>query len=1034
MKNTHHPIPRDEGPRESLVAEAVDEFRERCARGEQPDAAEHAARFPQVVDELRRLLPALAALDAAGLDSDDGTPTALGDFRIQREVGRGGMAVVYEAEQLSLARKVALKVLPFAAVMDPRQLQRFKNEAQAAAHLHHGHIVPVHSVGCERGVHYYAMQYIEGMSVAQMIEELGVVAGRDMPAESSSAAVEAVTRGKSTRSATYCRAVARLGIQAAEALDHAHQQGVVHRDIKPANLLVDAAGHLWITDFGLASFTTQPGLTMTGDLVGTVRYMSPEQALAKRVPIDHRTDIYSLGVTLYELLTLEVAFSGDDPHRVIQEIAFTEPKPARSLNPAVPNELETILLKAMAKDPAERFATAQELADDLARYLAHEPIRARRPTLAQRAGKWARRHAALVWGVAAVLALAVAGLVTGATLLWREQARTEQQRERAEVTRGLALDALDQVYFDQAESNLQLRAGLSHDLLERGLAFYDRFTAENRNDPDVRAQTGWALIRAGRIHRGLGREEEAVAAFEAAVAVLGEALRLQPDNTKARYNLGLALVDLGSGDEGVIAFRKAIRLDPDHARAHGYLGWALLESGQIDEAIVAYRDAIRLDPGNADARNDLGLCLGKKGQADEAIAEFRESIRVRPGDYRAYWNLALALREKGLLDEAIRAYRDVVRLKPDDAERHLALGLALWDSERCDEAIDAWRQAIRLNPEHAKAYFNLGLGLARKDLLDEAIYAFREATRLDPDHAKSYAVLGNTLVNVGRVDDGMVALREAIRLDPGLAEAHFYLGGALAKKGVLEKATVALREAIRLQPDHVGAHSILGSILVDTGRVDEGMVALRKAIRLEPDSAWAHSNLGSALGRLSSLDEAIAEYRKAIRLAPRHAPAHFGLGFALQSTGQFDKAIEALREAARLAPNVAAQNRLAWLLATCPDETLRNPEQAVALARKAVSLAPIDGNLRNTLGVAHYRAGHLDKALHALAQSMCLRNGGDAYDWLFIAMAKCRLGEREDARVQYERSLAWIADYAPDDPELKRFAAEAAELIGANKD
>jgi len=520
MRTTHDPIPRNDGSRESLIAEAVDEFRDRRDRGEQPDVAEYAARFPQIAPELRRLLAALAALEAVDPGAGSEPPSALGDFRIRREIGRGGMAIVYEAEQLSLGRRVALKVLPFAAVMDARQLQRFKNEAQAAAHLHHGHIVPVHSVGCERGVHYYAMQYIEGMSVAQMIEELRAGVGRDMPAESSSAAVRAVTQGRTTRSEPYCRAVAQLGIQAAEALDNAHQQGVVHREIKPANLLVDAEGHLWITDFGLASFTNQPGLTMTGDLVGTVRYMSPEQALAKRVPIDHRTDIYSLSVTLYELLTLETAFAGDNPHRVIQDIALKEPKPARSLNGAVPDELETILVKAMAKDPAERFATAQELADDLARYLAHKPIHARRPTLMQRAGKWARRHAALVWSVAAVLTLTVGGLAAGATLLWKEQARTEAayedlsreqarteaayedltreqarteqayraeaaQRARLATNLGLAFEALDQIYLDEAEVTPRLRPGLSRDLLEKGLGFYERFAEENRNNPQV---------------------------------------------------------------------------------------------------------------------------------------------------------------------------------------------------------------------------------------------------------------------------------------------------------------------------------------------------------------------------------------------------------------------------------------------------------------------------------------------------------------------------------------------------------------------
>ncbi len=191
----------------------------------------------------------------------------------------------------------------------------------------------------------------------------------------------------SSRTREYFRTAAALGIQAAEALDHAHKLGIVHRDIKPANLLLDVQGNLWITDFGLARLQDDAGLTITGDLLGTLRYMSPEQALAKRGYLDHRTDIYSLGATLYELVTLRPAIDGQDRQEVLRKIAQDEPTPPRRLNPAIPRELETILLKAMNKEPESRYATAQELADDLRRFLEHKPIKAKRPTLAGACGE-----------------------------------------------------------------------------------------------------------------------------------------------------------------------------------------------------------------------------------------------------------------------------------------------------------------------------------------------------------------------------------------------------------------------------------------------------------------------------------------------------------------------------------------------------------------------------------------------------------------------------------------------------------------------
>jgi serine/threonine protein kinase len=417
---------------ESLIAELADEYRERLERGERPDVEEYARRYPHLAPVVRQVLASLELIRVSARPPDLGcepprceaeVPGWLGDFRLLREIGRGGMGVVYEAEQLSLGRRVALKVLPFAATLDPKQLQRFKNEAQAAAGLHHSHIVPVHAVGIERGVHYYAMQFIDGQNLAAVIEELRLMAGLEAlasgkPPQGPSTGIKELAVGcqgpapphpaektpppgahgtaHSLDSPAHWRTVAQLGVQAAEALEHAHQLGVVHRDIKPANLLVDARSHLWITDFGLAHCQSDARLTLTGHVVGTLRYMSPEQAGAMRRPVDHRTDIYSLGATLYELLTLEPVFDGRGREELLCQIALIEPRPLRRVRKAVPTDLETVVLKALAKDPDERYTTAQELADDLRRFLEHKPLRAKPPTLLQRARKWARRHTGLV--------------------------------------------------------------------------------------------------------------------------------------------------------------------------------------------------------------------------------------------------------------------------------------------------------------------------------------------------------------------------------------------------------------------------------------------------------------------------------------------------------------------------------------------------------------------------------------------------------------------------------------------------------------
>jgi serine/threonine protein kinase len=418
---------------EALVGQVADEFTQRLNRGERPSVEEYVAKHPEIAEELRHVLPALGLLrlpdvEAALADGDPTLAEPLGDFRLVREIGRGAMGVVYEAQQLSLAnRKVAVKILPFAAALDPRQLQRFKNEAQAAASLHHEHIVPVYYTDCERGVHFYVMQYIDGLSLAAIIAELRRQAGREpadpqrtMPCSSpadarSSAGTDTLTLAELTTEGSmhlpgYFPNVARLGLEAAKGLEHAHQEVVWHRDIKPANLLVDRRGSLWIADFGLAQIRSNMQLTQPGELVGTYRYMSPEQALAKRVPVDHRTDVYSLGATLYELLTLEPVFGGNDSQELLRQIVFDDPRPPRRLNRDVPRDLETIVMKALAKAPAHRYASAKEMAEDLHLFLNDQPIKARPEGLPRWLWRKSRRYAGSI-------ALGLAAVITSVVLL-----------------------------------------------------------------------------------------------------------------------------------------------------------------------------------------------------------------------------------------------------------------------------------------------------------------------------------------------------------------------------------------------------------------------------------------------------------------------------------------------------------------------------------------------------------------------------------------------------------------------------------------
>jgi serine/threonine protein kinase len=486
----------------------VQEYLKTLEAGQRPNRLEFLARHPEIARELDACLDGLAFVHAAvsGFrkvltsphgEEDPLRQKTLGDYQLLREIGRGGMGIVYEALQLSLGRRLALKVLPFAAALDSRRSQRFKNEALAAAQLQHRHIVPVYAVGCEQGVHYYTMQLIEGQSLAAVIQQARIGNGENT----------GVWAQRSRNARVFFRAVARLAVQAAEALEYAHQMGVVHRDIKPANLLLDQCDNVWITDFGLARFRDDAGFTETGTILGTLRYMSPEQTRAQRV-VDHRTDIYSLGVSLYELLTVEPAFPATDPTTLLRQIGEEDPRPPRLLERTIPVDLETIILKAMAKKPEDRYATAQELADDMVNFLENRPIRARRPTLWEQTSKWARRHQTVTVSAVVLLVLLGVGSFVTALLLARKQAdlneayRQEQkQRDRFEKSFQAARAVVD-FFANLGEEEILARPeliDLRRKILNKTLEYYRGFIKERQDDPSIQAELADAEARGSAI-------------------------------------------------------------------------------------------------------------------------------------------------------------------------------------------------------------------------------------------------------------------------------------------------------------------------------------------------------------------------------------------------------------------------------------------------------------------------------------------------------------------------------------------------------
>ncbi len=489
-----------------IVLELAEEFLDRYRRGERPPLKEYINRHPELADEIREVFPAMAMLENIAITSGFSGSTAsglprtgfgqpprqLGDYRIIRGVGQGGMGLVYEAEQVSLGRHVALKILPPGALSDPQTRKRFEREARAAAKLHHTNIVPVFGVGEHDGLPYYAMQFIRGMGLNAVIKELRQLARcdespagprsgphRDVsaiaqslvcgdyqpagpttvwldahgqptaapPADPPSGAGSSVTlpgqgdagSSRTARRLTYWQSVARIGLQVAQALEYAHQHGILHRDVKPSNLLLDLSGTVWVTDFGLAKADDQENLTQTGELLGTFRYMPPE---AFEGQADARGDVYGVGLTLYELLALRPAFAEKEPKQIVKLVTTTEPPALDRLRPDVPRDLVTIVHKAISKEPGRRYQTAGALAADLQRFLDDQPILARRSTAAERAVRWCRRNplvATLASASALLLVLGTAVSTYFAIDATGAKSRADAEALKAEVKAAEAL-------------------------------------------------------------------------------------------------------------------------------------------------------------------------------------------------------------------------------------------------------------------------------------------------------------------------------------------------------------------------------------------------------------------------------------------------------------------------------------------------------------------------------------------------------------------------------------------------------------------
>ena len=597
-----------EDQNQELFDDLAEQFTNECRKGLAPTVEFYASKNPDVADQIREFFPAIEAMEIFGQIDDSqkrfqqatakfdfDRPTSIGDYKIVREIGRGGMGIVYEAIQQSLDRPVAIKIL-LRTSNEAKQVLRFEREAATAAKLHHTNIVPVFGVGNQDQFHYYVMQLIDGVGFDQVI-----VALKNPSVAAPHPQLEKIAQWlpdvDATHNGRYFRSVAKIARSLAEAISYAHEQGTLHRDIKPANLLIDIDGHVWLADFGLAKAIESHDVSRTGDVVGTLRYMSPEQFAGKP---DHRSDIYGLGLTIYELLTLQPAYDDASRSHLLFERnkSHRAPKSPSKLVRHLPRDLETIVMKACSLDPEQRYQTAADLEMDLDNFLLDRPIAARPPNAFEKLYKWCKRNPAVaaLSSLAFVLLLVIAGVSTLANIdanvtlgelteqkkrLEIEKQRTEALQDKTSKTLDISLSALNKIFerltpetsatdlvstiedSDGQEITLRAPPILSSDtalLLEEMLLIYDRLAKQDADDPRLQMASATAIARVGRIHQKLGALDKAATAFQSAIQRFERIAGKEFETAKTYTTLGNVFRGQQKQNDAADSYRKSIEI------------------------------------------------------------------------------------------------------------------------------------------------------------------------------------------------------------------------------------------------------------------------------------------------------------------------------------------------------------------------------------------------------------------------------------------------------------------------------------------
>lgn len=970
-------------------------------------------------------------------------------YRVLRMHAKGGLGLVSVAVDGELHREVALKEIQRQHADNVSSRSRFMIEAEITGRLEHPGIVPVYGLGqYEDGRPYYAMRFIRGQSLRKAIDEYHLTLETEQP-DPGERLLQ--LRNLLTRFIAVC-----------QTMEYSHTRGILHRDLKPDNIMLGDFGETLVVDWGLAkamgqtesekdedgtriipSSSGSTSETLPGSAIGTPQYMSPEQAAGDLNNLTPASDIYSLGATLYHLLTGTTMYERTPLLEVLRRVGSGEWKKPRERKPDISPALEAVCLKALALKPEDRYASAREMSVDIEHWLADEPVSVYQEPFSQRMARWTRRHRAAAQ--ATVLSLAVIAVVAVAATIVINVARKREALAKTEATQRSkqARGVIDSL-LTSVGTSLENHPGMQEArkrLLQRAADDYLQLTDANSTDPELRGEAALALTRLGDVRTVLNQLDEADKAYGSAEELFRELIAADKSRSDFQVNLGiclnqhgLALAARGKADGAEQIYGKAlavlepvVKAKPKDADAADALGTVLVNLGR--------RQADRGKASEAEATlKRAGGALENVAQAKGAAPRIRFAFAGTRSEYAQF--LVTRGREVDAIpvfDEAIRTYGSLVNDFPGEAQylssrgsTRVLLAAALRDAGRYDDEIGAYRRAVEdytllLAGVPDVPRYRENLAITRSNL-GQTLQKLGQNPAALSELKKSYAELDALAIEFPAVASYLEGLAAT---GTTLAEVQLDLAQFDEAQKEIDQALVFYRQLVEAMPDIPRYHADLGVALEHRARI-----LARRNMPAEAEQEF--QNATASLQKAIAADPHDPHFRENLAMACSHwawqrhvtGDSDGSRAAVQQAIGSWEALINEFPKTARFA------NGAAWLLATGPVAELRDLSRAKTLAEQATTLAPLNDFCWRTMGAVQLEAMDNMAAQSSLKKAYELRPSDVGVSVFLLAIAEWQLGNKDAARERFESASSWTAANKPGDDELARIRKRAADTLG----